>query len=104
VASNAMFEDEVGNLISQTLGTRYLQGQHFAQNIVDWSLEGKGLLSIRGRDRFARTLKPMSRSTEEFWEYLNYALALGGLLLIWLISRRRRRRMLAKHLELLVEG
>ncbi|HVC02174.1 MAG TPA: Gldg family protein [Steroidobacteraceae bacterium] len=104
IASNTMFDDAVGNLISQTLGTRYLKGQQFVQNLVDWSLEDQGLLSIRGRDRFARTLAPMSRTTEEFWEYLNYALALGGLLMIWLISRRRRRRMVAKHLQLLGEG
>ena len=100
VASNAMFEDRVGDLISQTLGTRYLKGPQFAHDIVDWSVEDPGLLSIRGRDRFARTLRPMARATEEFWEYLNYGLALGGLVSIWLISRRRRRRMLAKHLEL----
>ncbi len=101
VASNAMFEDRVGELISQTLGTRYLQGPQFAHDVVDWSVEDPGLLSIRGRDRFANTLRPMARATEEFWEYLNYGLALGGLVAIWLISRRRRRRMLAKHLELL---
>ncbi|HUY83544.1 MAG TPA: Gldg family protein [Steroidobacteraceae bacterium] len=101
VGSNAMFEDEIGNLISQTLGTRYSKPQQFVHDIVDWSLEDPALLSIRGRDRFARTLAPMSRATEEFWEYLNYGLALGGLVAIWLISRRRRRRMLARHLELL---
>ncbi|MDE2348464.1 MAG: Gldg family protein [Gammaproteobacteria bacterium] len=104
VGSSAMFDDQIGNLISQTLGTRYVKGQQFAQNLVDWSLEDQGLLSIRSRDRFARTLDPMSRSTEEFWEYLNYGLALGGLVAIWLISRRRRRRMLAAHLAILAEG
>ena len=104
VGSSAMFDDQIGNLISQTLGTRYAKAQQFVQNVVDWSLEDQGLLSIRSRDRFASTLAPMSRSTEEFWEYLNYGLALGGLVTIWLISRRRRRRMLAGHLALLAEG
>jgi len=103
VASTTMFDDQIGNLISQTLGTRYLKGQQFVQNVVDWSLEDQGLLSIRSRDRFARTLVPMSRNTEELWEYLNYGLALGGLVLIWLFSRRRRRRMVAHHLALLAE-
>ncbi len=54
-----MFNDQIGNLISQTLGTRYIKGQQFVQNIVDWSLEDPGLLSIRSRDRFARTLATM---------------------------------------------
>jgi len=103
IGSTTMFSDQIGNLISQTLGTRYIKGQQFVQNIVDWSLEDPGLLSIRSRDRFATTLAPMSRRSEEFWEYLNYGLALGGLVLIWLLSRRRRRRMVANHLELLAE-
>ncbi|MDE2348623.1 MAG: ABC transporter permease, partial [Gammaproteobacteria bacterium] len=104
VGSSSMFDDRIGNLISQTLGTRYLKGQQFVQNVVDWSLEDPGLLGLRGRDRFASTLVPMSRATEQFWEYLNYALALGGLIVIWLISRRRRRRMLAQYLQLLDEA
>lgn len=103
IGSSAMFDDEVSNLISQTLGTRYLKAQQFAQNLVDWSLEDQGLLGIRSRDRFARTLMPMSRQTEEFWEYLNYALALGALALIWALTRRRRRRLAARHLALLTE-
>ena len=98
-----MFSDEVGNLLSQSLGTRYLKAQQFAQNIVDWSLADQGLLSIRSRDRFARTLAPMSRQTEEFWEYLNYAAALGGLVLVWAYSRKRRRTIAAQHQLLLAE-
>jgi ABC-2 type transport system permease protein len=103
IGSSAMFNDQVAQLITQTLGTQYLKPQEFAQNIVDWSLEDQGLLSIRSRELYARTLAPMSRSTQEFWEYLNYALALGGLAVIWLLNRRRRHYMVARHLKLLAE-
>ena len=104
VGSSAMFADQVLNLLSEAQGTAYTKPAEFAQNAIDWSLEDQGLLSIRGREHFARTLTPQTRGAEQFWEYLNYALALGGLALVWLLNRRRRRRISARHLKLLQEG
>jgi ABC-2 type transport system permease protein len=104
VGSSAMFSDQVLNLLSEAQGTSYTKTAEFAQNAIDWSLEDQGLLSIRGREHFARTLTPQTRGAEQFWEYLNYALALGGLALVWLLNRRRRRRISARHLKLLQEG
>jgi ABC-2 type transport system permease protein len=103
VGSSAMFDDQATSLITQSLGTHYLKPEEFVQNVVDWSLADQGLLSIRSREQFARTLRPLSRESEEFWEYLNYGLALGGLVLIWLINRRRRHQRVARHLKLLAE-
>ena len=57
------------------------------ENAVDWALEDRDLLSIRGRAHFSRTLPPLNRTAQIFWEYLNYGLALLGLLLVWLIRR-----------------
>ncbi|MGH8144371.1 MAG: Gldg family protein [Steroidobacteraceae bacterium] len=104
VGSSAMFSDQVLNLLSEAQGTAYTKPVEFAQNAIDWSLEDQGLLAIRGREHFARTLTPLTRSAEQFWEYLNYALALGGLALVWGLNRRRRRRSSARHLKLLQEG
>jgi ABC-2 type transport system permease protein len=101
VASNAVFTDQASSLISEVLGSRYTKAIEFAQNVVDWSLEDQGLLAIRARDQFARTLEPLDRSTEKTIEVLNYAAALGALGLVWLANRQRRRRAATRWTALL---
>ena len=95
--SSALFSDQAINLIGQTLGSPYSKPAEFAQNLIDWSLEDQGLLAIRSRAHFARTLRPLSRGGEQVLEYLNYALALGGLAVVWLLDRRRRQRAAARY-------
>ncbi len=99
VGSSALFSDQAINLIGQTLGSPDSKPAEFAQNLIDWSLEDQGLLAIRSRAHFARTLRPLSRSGEQILEYLNYALALGGLAAVWLLDRRRRKRAAARYLR-----
>jgi ABC-2 type transport system permease protein len=101
LGSSAMLSDQTIRLISEALGTQYTQPAEFVQNVIDWSLEDQGLLNIRGRAHFARTLMPLSRQAQAFWEYVNYAIVLGGLLLIWYLNRRRRRVASLRHLKLL---
>ena len=71
-------------------------------NCIDWSLEDRDLLSIRGRGHFARTLLPMSKEARMLWEYINYGLAAFGLLTVWALrrlvrarTRRREQRLIA---------
>jgi len=80
VASNTFATDDALDLASQGMGTQYTQPLDFLQNAIDWSLEDRGLLALRGRSQFARTLVPLAEDEQRFWEYLNYALALAGLL------------------------
>ena len=101
LGSSAMLSDQAIRLIGETFGTAYDKPTELVQNLVEWSLEDQGLLGIRGREHFARTLAPLSRQAQAFWEYLNYAAALGGLVLIWLVNRRRRRVARVRHLKLL---
>lgn len=101
LGSSAMLSDQVIRLIGETFGTSYTKPTEFVQNVVEWSLEDQGLLSIRGREHFARTLAPLSRQAQATWEYLNYGAALGGLALVWALNRRRRRVAGARHLKLL---
>ena len=61
------------------------------ENAIDWSLEDRGLLAIRGRAHFSRTLNPLDRESQVFWEYLNYGLPLFGLLLIGFIRRQKNK-------------
>lgn len=84
-ASTDMFRDEVVNMLGNITGGAYLNSLQLAVNTVDWSLEDQGLLSIRARGHFNRTLTPMETSAQEFWEYLNYGFALLGLLILWLV-------------------
>jgi ABC-2 type transport system permease protein len=101
VGSNALFTDQASSLISEVLGSRYTKAIEFAQNVIDWSLEDQGLLAIRNRDQFARTLEPLDRHTQQTIEVLNYAAALGALGLVWLANRQRRRRAAARWTALL---
>ncbi len=103
VGSNSMFDDAALDLASDALGTIYEKPLEFAQNAVDWSLEDRGLLSIRSRGHFARTLEPMERSAQTFWETLNYALAGAGLVLVWWLVGRRRAAVARRYAKLLKE-
>jgi ABC-2 type transport system permease protein len=101
LGSSGMLSDQAIRLISEARGNQYTQPVELVQNIIDWSLEDQGLLNIRGRGNFARTLAPLSREAQSFWEYLNYAIVLGGLGLIWLLNRRQRHITGLRHLKLL---
>ena len=98
-ASNSFLNDQMLELASSGLGTRYLNPVALVENAIDWSLEDRGLLAIRGRAQFSRILHPMDRDAQVFWEYLNYGLALGGLLVIGVIrmqiNKRTRQRYAA---------
>ena len=100
-ASNSFLGDEMLDLAAAGLGTRYLAPVDLLANAVDWSLEDRGLLAIRGRAQFSRTLEPLDRGAQVFWEYLNYALALLGLLLVWVLRRQVRRRAALRYAALL---
>ncbi|MCL2457379.1 MAG: Gldg family protein [Desulfobulbus sp.] len=98
LASNTFLADTSLDLASGASGSRYLNPLQLVANCIDWSLEDRDLLSIRGRGHFARTLLPMDKAERMRWEYLNYGLAAVGLLIVWGLHRtiqtRSRRREL----------
>ena len=79
-------------------GTEYLNSLQLMANAVDWSLEDRGLLAIRARGHFNRTLPTLEQGEQALWEYTNYGLALAALGLVALLrqlwQRRRRRAFL----------
>lgn len=103
-SSNSFLDDTVISIGSSVRQTNYLGPVQMIANAVDWSLEDRGLLEIRGRSHFSRPLVPMGKSMQMFWEYLNYALALGGLVIVWLIKRYFDKRTGARHQRLLAES
>ena len=93
IGSQSFLTDTAIGLASEATQTRYDKPIELIQNAVEWSLEDRGLLALRGRGQFSRLLVPLSREARIFYEYLNYALALGGVgLLYWLARRARTRR------------
>ena len=102
VGSNEAFTDQTLQLSRAAANDRFVNSLQFVENVVDWALEDRALLSIRSRAHFARTLVPMTREQKAFWEYLNYGVVLVGLMLIYgahryhlLRLRDRYQRMLA---------
>ncbi|HJP09517.1 MAG TPA: Gldg family protein, partial [Arenicellales bacterium] len=101
VGSNAFASDTVLTMASEGMGTLYTKPLEFMQNVIDWSLEDQGLLSIRGRSRFSQTLVPLRPDEQALWEYLNYGLALAALLATWLWRRRSQRVSLTRYKAML---
>ncbi len=98
-SSSSFLGDTVLGISASVNGTSYLEPVQLIANTIDWATEDSGLMALRGRSHFSRPLLPMSREQQRFWEYLNYGLAVFGLLVIWLIKRivkaRREKRALA---------
>lgn len=88
VASNSFASDAALDLASQGLNTLYTKPLAFLQNAIDWSLEDRDLLALRGRTQLARTLDPLREGEQRLWEYLNYGLAVLGLAAVWGWRRR----------------
>ena len=100
-ASSRFLTDTMLDLAASGMGTRYLKPVQLVENAIDWSLEDRGLLAIRGRAHFSRTLKPLDRESQLFWEYLNYGLPLFGLLLIGFIRRQTNKRAASRYAAIL---
>ncbi len=91
IGSASFLTDTAISLATEATRTLYTKPLELIQNAVDWSLEDRGLLSLRGRGQYSRLLRPLTRRGQMTWEYLNYALALAGLVLIYGLHRRGRR-------------
>ncbi len=102
--SNEFLSDQTIRLASSANGTLYSNSLDLVENAVDWSLEDRGLLSIRGRGHFSRTLHPAAAQTQTFWEYLNYGFAMIGLLLVYFAYRYTRARAQLHYREVLDNG
>lgn len=106
LASSSFLSDDVLDLLSGVGRAQYLTPVTFAANVVDWSLEDRGLLALRSRGgHFARTLVPLERDQQLLWEYGNYVVALVGLGLVFGARRFAQHRATWRYMQTLqVQG
>lgn len=100
-ASNDFLRDQILTLAGSAAQSDYLNSLQLAANAVDWSLEDAGLMSIRSRGHFNRTLPPIDQATQELWEYANYLLAALALAVIALLAHQRKRAKTRAYQQLL---
>ncbi len=100
-SSNAFLEDRVTQLAGAVNGSAALGGIQLAANAVDWALEEQGLLAIRARGHFNRTLPPMPQEMRQIWEAINYSLAIIALSVLAFIQRIRKKRRNRRYLQTL---
>lgn len=98
-ASNDFLNDQVMRLSGSANGSQYLGGLQLMANTVDWSLEEQGLLSIRTRGHYNRTLPPMDKDEQLYWESANYVLAIVTLVALAAVHRYRRRQKSRRYFE-----
>ncbi len=103
-SSETFLSDSVIELASSVDGNLYSNPLVLMENTVDWALEDGGLLSIRSRDHFSRTLNPIDKEEQLFWEYLNYVLGSIALLFLWIGKRWLRRKAQAHYQRVLRLG
>ncbi len=102
--SNEFVADSTLQISASTGSNRFLNSLQLVQNSIEWSLEDRGLLAIRSRGHFSRTLRPLEKQEQIFWEYGNYAFALLGLFLVFTLYRGMRSQRNAHFQSILAGG
>lgn len=93
LSSNDFISDTALQLSGAASGVQDIAALQLIANTLDWALDDASLTSIRARGQFNRTLLPMDESSQQFWEYLNYGLAillLAGVILLQRSMQKRR--------------
>lgn len=103
-ASSTFASDQVLRLQRLAAGRPYRKPVALFRNTLDWALEDPAMLALRDTVQTARILQPLTETERRLWEYLNYALAILGLAVLWLIARTLHRRRQAAFLRALNEG
>ena len=100
-SSNEFLQDQSVGFLTSAASAAYLNSYQLIANAVDWSLEDRGLLKIRSRGHFNRTLPPMEREVQLLWEYSQYGLVFIVIVLIAIGRRIISNRKIARYRSLL---
>lgn len=99
-SSNDFAEDSILDVTNFVQGNELLSPLQAIENSLDWSTEDRTLLSIRSRGHFAQTLIPMTDEAKSIMEWINLAIALVGLGIvfgIYTFYHRRTREQYRAH-------
>lgn len=91
-ASNDFLRDQITQMAGSATGSLYMAPYQMIANSVDVALDDSGLLGIRSRGQFNRTLPPLASGSQKFWEYLNYVLAALAVAMLYGVTHFWRRR------------
>jgi ABC-2 type transport system permease protein len=100
-SSNDFLDDQINRMAGAATGSEYLNAVQLIANSLDYAFEDTGLLSIRSRGHFNRTLPSMERDSQLFWEYLNYILAALSIVMVALVQTYKRKRKQRAYFQLL---
>jgi len=103
-SSNEFLTDETQRLSFNVGQSDYAFSLQLIQNTIDWVLEDKALLTLRGHSYFSATLSNASKKSHIFWETLNYICAVFGLLITFIVYRFIRKRSRRRYHELFQRG
>jgi ABC-2 type transport system permease protein len=92
ISSNDFLSDQILGASSSASGTQYLGPLQLVANTLDWALEDASLAGMRAVAHFNRTLPPLGRGEQRFWEIANYVAAAVLLLALWALRRHLRQR------------
>ena len=97
IGSSEFLSDQSIRMISSSAGSLYSNSFQFIANLIDVAMEDASLLSIRSRGHFNRTLPPLSSTETRVFEYGNYAAAVVGLVVVFLLNLLVRTRRRVEH-------
>ena len=86
-ASSTFVTDKMIYLLSSIFGKLSLEPLDLVQNSIDWSLDDRDLLSIRGRGNFVRALYPPTPGVEQLFEYMNYGCIILEMILLFVSAK-----------------
>ena len=88
-SSNDFLADQTLQMVGSADGTMYLNTVQMVANLVDWATEDQSLVGIRARGNFNRTLPGMETSEQTTVEWINYILAVLGVVAVMFFFRSR---------------
>ncbi|MDX2078147.1 MAG: Gldg family protein [bacterium] len=91
VGSAEFLNDNILNLFQSSVGEGAVNGLQLVQNSVDWFTEDTALATIRARGITSRLLNPLSDAEKSQLEFINYAAALAGVIIVGVIWRLFKR-------------
>ncbi len=89
--SNDFTADQIIQMVGSAQGSIYGNTVQLLTNVVDWAVEDENLIGIRARGNFNRTLPGMEEADQAFVEYINYGVAVLGVVVVLLLFRSRQR-------------